>query len=318
MEAAMESRSSKTERPTSPRDFIDQCIRADEGERKRLVEVNRPLPAEPTDLVELLGEDASKLAAWAREARKANAEHIEKVKARSLKYPVEEVPQPKWPFPLDQRPDNKSLPLCLSTPDHARFSELVNGAADLTIPAMTFNYESSGVGGPIGIEAAPYVPPQTASFWYGFLPPAGGTLLVLGALDLRFLSLAGLRRTSSDLRRFLFKNPALFPGIYATAWAEMYIRVHQYGTFGPQTARLPVYRFEHNGSWGGEIRIILSSPATVLAAQIVPDEPVAIEIGLEFHADGHSDFCTAGVTAYSTGVIVKALCLNLLPPEVIL
>lgn len=152
----MESRSSKqTERPTSPRDFIDQCIRADEGERKRLVEVNRPLPAEPTDLVELLGEDASKLAAWAGEARKANAEHIEKVKARSLKYAVEEVPQPESPFPLDKRPDNKSLPLCLSTPDHARFSELVNGAADLTIPAMTFNYESSGVGGPIGIEAAP-------------------------------------------------------------------------------------------------------------------------------------------------------------------
>ena len=307
------------ERAARVSEFVADRIRAAEQERKDFAERNWVEPGEPLDVVELLGLDPSQLEAWREEARKGHIAHVESVKSRLKNFGVGSVPKRTSLFPLDVRPDKASLPICLSKPDSIEFSPGVNGVGDLATSSMQLEYSSTGVGGHFGLQASPSVPPHFARFWYGFDPPAGGTLVVLGALSI-LGALSAYKHSSSSFVRFLLKNPALTPGMHAEVWVDVVLRVHQAGPFFVQTARVPYARHESPQQWNvSEIRILTEYTKTaLLSAQIAPDEPVAIELGVEFQAIGRSDFCGADVSFSNPGVVAEALCLNLLPAENIL
>lgn len=310
---------SKSERAAKVSDFVADRIRAERQEREHFAKHNWVEQAEPLDIPELLGLDSTQLDEWREGARKAHAEHVEKVKSRLKTFRTGSVPKRSSLFPLDIRPDNASLPICLSKPDAVEFSPGINGTGDLNAASMELRYESTGVGGHFGLEASPAVLPDFARFWYGFDPPAGGTLVVLGSLSVRG-ALTAYKYSSSSFVRFMLKNPALTPGMRAEVWVDLVLRVHQEGPFFVQTERVPYASHENPQQWNvTEIRILPGYARTaLLSAQIAPDRPVAIELGIEFQAIGRSDFCAAEISLHDPGVVAEALCLNLLPPEVIL
>ena len=310
---------SPAERAARVSEFVADRIRVSEQERTDFAERNWVEPGEPLDVVELLGLDPSQLEAWREEARKGHIAHVESVKSRLKNFGVGSVPKRTSLFPLDVRPDKASLPICLSKPDSIEFSPGVNGVGDLATASMQFEYSSTGVGGHFGVEATPVTEPHTASFWYGLDPPAGGTLVVLGALRAKgFLSTH--EYSSSPLLRFLAGQGLVGRALRARAWVGMYLRVHQPAPFFVQTVRVPIERVEEPpGLFLGTGRFFTGQVfSAVLSAQIAPDKPVAIEMGVEFDAEGRSDFCGADVSFTNPGVVAEALCLNLLPADIIL
>lgn len=304
---------------TSAAEFVADCIRTAASRRAQLIESNLALRDEPLDLVDLLELDESKLRAWSSEARAEAADKVKTLKTRARHWQAGSVPKHRLVYPLDKRPDSKSLPICLSTPSAVSFSEDVNGTADLANASMDFDYSSSGVGGWLGLEPDPPNLTQSASLWYELDPPAGGTLVVLAALNF-YAYLESTRFSSSSFIRYLLKKPALLPGAYSRVSIDLVLRIHQQGPFVVQTARFPVIQRDASTNWiATEVYLLLRDTYSgVISAQIAPDQPVAIEIGLEFQAIGHSDFCSAGLSFEAPGVAVEAMCLNIHPADVVL
>jgi hypothetical protein len=75
----------------------------------------------------------------------------------------------------------QQFPFCMFPADDCSYSppDDPHLSCDASKAEMNLFMYSTDVGGLLGIEATPWIPPVTGSLWYGIVPPIGGTLAVI-------------------------------------------------------------------------------------------------------------------------------------------
>jgi hypothetical protein len=208
-----------------------------------------------------------------------------------------------------------SFPMCLYPAD--RFSSsspkaawASGNAAKAEMGLFLFSHE---VGGIAGVLASAVPPPITGSLWYGINPPIGGTLAVIAQV----LVSGYLHVSAESWSPIINYNPFL----RADALARLVVRTHQSGGTGTQSETLVIGEAH---ACGGEIRgrvWVDDLFVVVLYAQVLPNLPVAIEIGVELEGQGRSTFGRAAIGLMGTdgepGIKVAAACLNLTPTVIL-
>ncbi len=223
------------------------------------------------------------------------------------------------PPPADATP---SFPLCIFPAEKCSYSSpdpTFKHSCDASKAEMGLSLLSTNVGGLLGIEATPWVPPVTGSLWYRIKPPIGGTLaviaevLVTGSINVAVM-------TSSDLLD-------LVPSIGADARATLVVRTYQDGGTGIQAASQVIGELHRGGGGPGhEFHAWVEDLfVQVLYAQVLPDIEVAIEVSIELEGQGRSTFGHSTINLHTLplplpgrpGVKVAALCLNLTPTVIL-
>jgi len=263
------------------------------------------------DMLSKLGLDLEHLAKEAAKQRKRFASGLRELNRDAKNKPGKrKLPAAFYntvPPPADTTPN---FPFCIFPADDCSYSSpdpTFFHTCDATKAEMSLWLSSTDVGGLLGIEATPWIPPVTGSLWYGIMPPIGGTLAVIAEVLVSGYMYADAE-TYSDILDLL-------PSIRADERATLVVRTHQDGGTGVQAASQVIGEAHCDGGSSDGHRWVDDLFVNVLYAQVLPGIPVAIEVSIELEGQGRSTYGYCDI--YLRSVTVPALCLNLTPTVIL-
>jgi hypothetical protein len=234
--------------------------------------------------------------------------------------------------PTDDEPI--SLPVCLfpadrcqadtSVTDNESPQDMVTGC-DASKAALYLFNTSEGVGGHFGVEAYPASAPIVGSLWYGFMPPAAGTLAIVAEIFASGLIVTDAH-VEGDFDGILawLQNTSGQTITEADTRLDFRLQVTQADRLVLNDVMTGIHFHANPGQtfyqWYDDEGFVMVS-----YAQIEADEPVVIQFSAELNAFGRS----SGGSGYmnftenyhkpqsGAGIRVPALCLNITPTTIL-
>ncbi len=220
------------------------------------------------------------------------------------------------PAPVDEMP--LALPACLSTatrceaPASEPAAGWLEGGRSLCSAAealLRLYHGSEGLGGSLGVEAIPAIPPVSGSLFYAFVPPSNGYLSVAAEV-----SLTGTINAFTTLESVFGELPTIY------ADASLTLRVTLYQGASAQSTEMKVDS-RHSAAYPGNLSVFANDlyvvPATVPLGTM---DPVVVQVEAELYAfgrsdDGHAEIDFSNVTpgGQEAQILVPVLCLGLTP-----
>jgi hypothetical protein len=162
--------------------------------------------------------------------------------------------------------------------------------------------QSSGLGGAIGWEAVPSIPPLTGSLFYVVKPPIDGTLSCIAEV-----SLTGMITCIDNIT---WGDGSELPNVYANAKLVLRLIAWNSNAFQEQ-----VIQTVHSQGYPGNIATFNDDVYVVIVNTPCLPNQVLIELRAELYAEGVSDYASADVDFESGGFGIRmaAMCFSFAP-----